>query len=83
MLHRRKRISIDQDVLPWLRNLETTRGLLVCPITIEIGALAAKFHEVLRDPIDSLIAATALIREASLITKDDRIRQSGVVQTIW
>ncbi|MGH7490574.1 MAG: PIN domain-containing protein [bacterium] len=37
----------------------------------------------LRDPIDCLIAATALAHHVPLITKDDRIRQSGVVPTIW
>jgi predicted nucleic acid-binding protein len=34
-------------------------------------------------PVDCLIAATALTHNAPLVTKDDRIRNSGVVETIW
>ncbi|MDP9361771.1 MAG: PIN domain-containing protein [Acidobacteriota bacterium] len=37
----------------------------------------------LRDPIDCIIAATALTHGVPLVTKDDRIRQTGVVETIW
>ena len=83
ILRNRRRIEIDRDVLPWLSDLTATRGLLVLPLTIEIGVLAAEFHDILRDPIDCLIAATALTHHAPLVTKDDRIRNSGVVETIW
>lgn len=58
-------------------------ALVTLPVTAEIALRAAEFHEVLRDPIDCLIAATALIHEIPLVTKDDRIRRSGVVETIW
>jgi predicted nucleic acid-binding protein len=55
----------------------------VLPVTLDIAVRAAEFQETLRDPIDCLIAATALINDAPLVTKDDRIRRSGVVATIW
>ena len=83
VLARRKRIEIEGDALSWMRNLEAGRNLLILPVTLEISAQAAEWHETLRDPIDCLIAATALAHNASLITKDDRIRTSGVVETIW
>lgn len=83
VLARRKRIEIEGDALSWMRNLEAGRNLLILPVTLEISAQAAEWHEVLRDPIDCLIAATALAHNAPLITKDDRIRTSGVVETIW
>jgi PIN domain nuclease of toxin-antitoxin system len=83
LLHRRRRIEIDRDALPWLRDLAAARSLLILPITIDIAVQAAELHEMLRDPIDCLIAATALLHDAPLVTKDDRIRQSGVVETIW
>lgn len=83
VLARRKRIEIEGDALSWMRNLEGGRNLLILPVTLEISAQAAEWHETLRDPIDCLIAATALAHNASLITKDDRIRTSGVVETIW
>ena len=82
-LHRRHRIEIARDPLPWMRDLEKTRGLLILPVTIEIGIKAADLHETLRDPMDCLIAATALTHGVPLITKDERIQRSGVVTTIW
>ena len=83
ILRSRRRIEIDRDVLPWLSDLAATRGLLILPITIEISVLAAELHGILRDPVDCLIAATALTHNVPLVTKDDRIRKSGVVATIW
>jgi PIN domain nuclease of toxin-antitoxin system len=36
-----------------------------------------------RDPFDSLICAAARTVNLPLITRDDEIRESGVVKTIW
>jgi PIN domain nuclease of toxin-antitoxin system len=35
------------------------------------------------DPADRLIVATALTHGAALVTKDERIREAGVVRTLW
>jgi PIN domain nuclease of toxin-antitoxin system len=83
ILHNRNRITIDADPIAWLRDLEATRGLRVLPITTEVSLRAAELHEILRDPMDCLIAATALTKGAALVTKDERIQRSGVVATIW
>ena len=83
ILARRRRIEIEVDALSWMHDLTATRNLRILPVTLEISALAAEWHELLRDPIDCLIAATALAHNAPLVTKDDRIRTSGVVETIW
>jgi PIN domain nuclease of toxin-antitoxin system len=37
----------------------------------------------LRDPVDLIIMATAVHHGVPLITKDNRIRAAGVVETIW
>jgi PIN domain nuclease of toxin-antitoxin system len=83
MLSRRNRISLGREPRAWLQRLVDARNVSILPITIEIGVRAAELHETLRDPIDCLIAATALAHYAPLITKDDRIRASAVVETIW
>lgn len=36
-----------------------------------------------KDPMDRLIGATALVNGIPLITADERIRQSGQIQTVW
>jgi PIN domain nuclease of toxin-antitoxin system len=83
MLAGRRRVLLDREPAAWLHGIVESRNISILPITIEIGVRAAELHEILRDPIDCLIAATALANKASLITKDDRIRTSGVVETIW
>jgi PIN domain nuclease of toxin-antitoxin system len=37
----------------------------------------------LADPHDRIIAATAKLLNAKLITKDEKIRSSKIVETIW
>jgi PIN domain nuclease of toxin-antitoxin system len=49
-------------------------------ISICAADLAAPFHS---DPMDRIIAATAIVQGCALITHDDRIRNSGLCKTIW
>jgi PIN domain nuclease of toxin-antitoxin system len=79
----RRRIDIGPQPNNWLREVTEANNLTVLPVTIQIAARAAELHEVLRDPIDCLIAATALTHGVPLVTKDERIQRSGVVTTIW
>jgi PIN domain nuclease of toxin-antitoxin system len=56
----------------------------VRPITAEIAALAAQFPEdYSRDPSDRLIGATARAEGLTLITRDEKIRKSPLLRTIW
>jgi PIN domain nuclease of toxin-antitoxin system len=57
---------------------------MVEPITPEITAFAVQLPSSFpKDPADRLIAATAMVEGAPLVTADERIRQSKVVRTIW
>ncbi len=56
----------------------------VRPITPEIAALAAQFpDEYSRDPSDRLIGATARAEGLTLITRDEKIRKSPLLKTVW
>lgn len=83
ILARRGRIDLHLDIDDWLREVTEVHSLEVLPVTLDIAVRASELHEILRDPIDSIITATALINNVPLVTKDDRIRKSGVVETIW
>jgi PIN domain nuclease of toxin-antitoxin system len=64
-----------------LRFLE---GVTMRPITPEIAALAAQFPEDYpRDPADRLIGATARAEGLTLVTRDERIRRSPLIRTVW
>lgn len=60
------------------------RLLTVIPLTPAVAAQAARLPDNFpRDPFDRIIAATALVHGAPLVTADGQIRSSGAVVTIW
>ena len=64
-----------------LRFLE---GVTVRPITPEIAALATQFpDDYPHDPADRIIGATARAEGMTLVTRDERIRRSPLVRTVW
>jgi PIN domain nuclease of toxin-antitoxin system len=67
------------------RSVETLiEGVTVKSITPEIAALATHFPEDYpRDPVDRLIGATARAEGLALITRDESIRKSPLLKTIW
>jgi PIN domain nuclease of toxin-antitoxin system len=68
------------DVL--LSSIETE--VTVLPITAAIAAATTRLPPSYpRDPADRIIAATALVHGATLITADQRIRKAKAVRTLW
>jgi PIN domain nuclease of toxin-antitoxin system len=63
---------------------EVERRFTVFPVTANIALqgfdLPARFPN---DPVDRIIAATALIEGIPLVTADREIRRSRAVSTIW
>lgn len=49
-------------------------------ITFKAGMLPDHFHG---DPMDRIVAATAIVEDCVLLTIDARIRGSGVCKTLW
>jgi PIN domain nuclease of toxin-antitoxin system len=59
-------------------------GVNLKPITIEIAALATQFPaDYPGDPVDRLIGATARAEGLTLITRDEHIRRSQLIKTVW
>ena len=49
-----------------------------------VAALAAQFpDDYPRDPADRLIGATARAEGLPLVTRDEQIRRSNLLETIW
>jgi len=70
--------TVETSVLRFLE------GVTMRPITPEIAALAAQFPEDYpRDPADRLIGATARAEGMTLVTRDERIRRSPLIRTVW
>jgi PIN domain nuclease of toxin-antitoxin system len=67
-----------------VRNFVTRSGVNVKPITADIAVLATQFpDDYPKDPIDRLIGATARAEGIALVTRDERIRSSPLLRTIW
>ena len=76
------RIAVAGSVESFVREL--VARVILRPVTPEIAALSVRLpDEFPKDPADRLIAATAMVEGAPLVTADTRIRQSSVVNTVW
>jgi PIN domain nuclease of toxin-antitoxin system len=82
MLLERGRVKSSLSFSDWHDRVAQFPGLLIEPLVWgdirEARGLAA-----LVDPLDRLIAGTAISLDAPLITGDERIRACGLVRTIW
>ena len=59
-------------------------GITILPITPEIAALASQFPEDYPgDPSDRIIGATARAEGMTLVTRDEKIRRSSLIRTVW
>ncbi len=67
-----------------VRNLLIRSAVQIKPITPEIAALATQFpDDYPHDPVDRLIGATARAEGLALVTRDESIRKSPLLKTIW
>jgi PIN domain nuclease of toxin-antitoxin system len=68
-----------------LRNLvSTTPAVDLYPIDVAVAdAYTGISRELLRDPWDRFIVATALVLRTPLVTRDAAIQNSELVETVW
>jgi PIN domain nuclease of toxin-antitoxin system len=78
----RGRLPLDASVEDFMASVQSK--LELAPLTAEIAICAANlptpFHG---DPIDRMIAATAIVNDCTLITRDGKIRQANACKTLW
>ena len=72
LLAMRHRLALAQTVTAWRRRV-LDLGIEEIPVSGDIGILATELEEFPRDPADRIIAATALVRGATLMTADASI----------
>jgi PIN domain nuclease of toxin-antitoxin system len=77
-----KRIHLRPDVETFLADLEAR--FVVLPITANIARQAFELPSGFqKDPVDRVIAATALIEDLPLVTADNEMKRSRAVPIIW
>lgn len=80
----RRRISVDRGPLDWIQDALAQPRVELLHLTPAVAVQAAQLPDSFPgDPCDRLIVATALVEGRPLVTKDKRIRDSGVIETVW
>ncbi len=84
MLVAKGRLTLDRDVLVWVRQALALLGVVLVPLSPEIAvASAALGADFPGDPADRIVVATALRHHAPLVTRDRRLRSVPSLKTIW
>jgi PIN domain nuclease of toxin-antitoxin system len=84
MLHARGRLRAPGTIESAIERLLDATGVTVLPITPTVAALAAQLSdELLRDPADRLIAATAMANGIPLVTRDENLGSVRACRTVW
>lgn len=80
----RNRITLDRPPLQWLHDALALPRVDLLAITPAVAVKAAELPALFPgDPADRLVAATAILESALLITKDVRMHKAAIVRTAW
>lgn len=84
MLVEKGRLRLDRDALAFIRQALALPRIQLLPLTPEISVGAARIAaESLADPADRMIAATALVAGAPVVTRDARLKRLPDLKTVW
>ena len=84
MLMHKKRLILDVDYLTFIELIFDSNRYILKGISPEIADLSSTlFSEYNKDPADRIIAATAMVEKAKIVTSDNKLRQSKKIITIW
>jgi PIN domain nuclease of toxin-antitoxin system len=80
-LERCGRLRFNMPAAAWLANVRRLPEYRLEPLTDDIAERAGQFGDAFPgDPADRMIAATALVLNAPLVTHDDRLREIQFLQ---
>ncbi|WP_250655467.1 type II toxin-antitoxin system VapC family toxin [Alkalimarinus coralli] len=84
MLIKKKRIEVETTAANFINLFLQSRNVAVKLISPEIAELSVNFNsEINNDPADRIIAATSIIHNARLVTADQNLISSEMLDTIW
>ena len=84
MLISKQRLQVDNTASGFTRLALQARDFQVAEITPEIAELSVNFGtELNKDPVDRIIAATSIVRNAPIVTADRNLRDARSIETIW
>ena len=82
LLHRLGRLRFKQPYLDWAESLTAQRGFALAALDLDVLRFSTVFKPN-SDLFDVSVVATAQSKGVPLITKDETIAESGVVEVVW
>lgn len=83
MLFKAGRLRNDVPAEQYMNDIILTLSLKVLPVTPEIAVLSQQDIFIHKDPADRLIASTAMIHKAPLISADSKLQNIEALEIIW
>lgn len=84
MLMKKGRLSVKTGYREFIKLILASNKYILQPITPEIAERSTQLpEEVNQDPADRIIAATAIVENAKLVTADKNLRLFNGIPTIW
>ena len=84
MLMKKGRIQVETGYLEFIRLVLESNNYTLRGVTPEIAELSTQLDsDVSLDPADRIIAATAILEKARLVTSDRNLRKAEKIPTIW
>jgi PIN domain nuclease of toxin-antitoxin system len=84
ILVEKNKIKLNYAVDQWMADTLSHSKIEVIPLSVSIAVkctqLPGNFH---RDPVDRMLAATCLLNDYPLVTKDREITKWGYIETVW
>lgn len=81
---RRGRLHLGSPIDQWLADLLTLPEVRLEAVNPAIAQIAGQFTDpVPGDPVDRLIAATAVALKSKVVSADERLRKSPHIAAIW
>jgi PIN domain nuclease of toxin-antitoxin system len=84
MLVARERIGFDRDVELWIKQALALPGVRLEPLTPAIAVRSTRLPgNMVGDPADRIITATAMEYGVSLVTRDRNLAEYPYLRTVW
>ena len=84
MLIKKRRIEVETTPAKFINLFLQSRNISVQSISPEIAELSVNFSsEINNDPADRIIAATSIIHNSRLVTADQNLLASEMLDTVW
>jgi PIN domain nuclease of toxin-antitoxin system len=82
--HQQGRLRFDFPIREWMDAALSVPRLELVPLSPEVAIRSAELRGIVgRDPADSVIAATAIISDVPIVTRDRVLSMSDTVRVVW